>query len=146
MTQCQFEIDSPTHGVFIIIIDEDDIERVAAHNWCISKEGSGFYPLTKINGETFRLHQFLIGKQNNKVIDHINRNTLDNRKSNLRIVSLKINLQNNSAKGYSWDKRRNKFQAYIVRDYKKCHLGYFDTEASARCAYLAAREFLKTPV
>jgi hypothetical protein len=43
-------------------------------------------------------------------------------------------------KGYSWDKRRNKWMSEIRFNYKKYYLGHFDNEDDARQAYLNAKE------
>ena len=73
-----------------------------------------------------------------KLIDHYNGNTLDNRKSNLRIANSNINNQNRlDAKGYY--KVKNKWKAQIAVDKKKIYLGRYNTEAEARTAYLKAK-------
>lgn len=81
------------------IIDKDDVERCKKHKWCIV----GNYVGSTISGKRVLLHRFinspftifnakeiLIKHQ----IDHINRNTLDNRKSNLRVVTPSENMRN----------------------------------------------------
>ena len=68
------------------------------------------------------------------MVDHINRNPLDNRKSNLRIVNNQQNSMNkghqkrntSGHKGVSWDKSRNKWYAYITVNYKLINLGRFN--------------------
>ena len=60
--------------------------------------------------------------------------------NNLRIVSQQENSFNTNAKGYSFDKSRNKYQAIIGINGKNIHLGRFDTEEEARNAYLEAKE------
>jgi hypothetical protein len=73
--------------------------------------------------------------------DHINHNTLDNRRSNLRIVTQQQNQQNKkNTKGCYLDKRYNVWQARICVDRKIIFLGNFDTEIEARQEYLKARE------
>ena len=72
-------------------------------------------------------------------IDHINGNPLDNRIENLRCVTNQENQFNTKAKGYSWDKSRNKWQALIKINYKTIHLGSFVNEEDARNAYLIAK-------
>ena len=73
-------------------------------------------------------------------IDHINRTPADNLNENLRVVTNQENSFNRSnVKGYSWNKARKKWEAYIMTDGKKEYLGYFKTEEEARNAYLAAK-------
>ena len=79
------------------------------------------------------------GSKNNQV-DHINRNSLDNRIENLRIVTAQQNQWNTNAKGYYWSKKANKWHAYIKVNGKLKHLGLFAEEEDARQAYLNAKE------
>lgn len=74
------------------LIDTDDLERVKPFKWYLSKRG---YAETIVTGNLhIKLHIFILGRVKNKEIDHINRNPLDNRKSNLRQVSHQENLLN----------------------------------------------------
>ena len=72
-----------------------------------------------------------------QIIDHIDRNTLNNNVSNLRIVTHQQNQFNTNAKGYTWYKR--KWKAYIKLNGKKIHLGYFEKEEDASKAYKDAK-------
>lgn len=75
-------------------------------------------------------------------IDHINGNPSDNRLSNLRNISQQHNLFNKKkAKGYYFDKDRNKYQARIVIDGKFKHLGLFKTKCEARLCYLLNKKY-----
>ncbi len=74
-----------------------------------------------------------------EIIDHEDRNPLNNAVNNLRIVTQQENCYNRNAKGYTWNKLSNKWQAYITINNKKNHLGYFDDEADASNAYQAAK-------
>ena len=73
-----------------------------------------------------------------KVIDHINKDTLDNQVSNLRVVSTQENAFNRNAKGY--EKMRNKYRARIKINGKLIHLGLYNTETEAHNAYLIAKQ------
>jgi hypothetical protein len=73
-------------------------------------------------------------------IDHINRCRNDDRIENLREVTLQDNTRNKKAKGYTWDKSRNKWLAQIELGSGVCrNLGRFDTEAEASEAYNRAK-------
>lgn len=75
------------------IIDLDDYEKVKKFRWTISKHDSDLR-IIALSPELNRcyIHQFIMGDSNHQlVIDHINRNPLDNRKENLRFVSQSIN-------------------------------------------------------
>lgn len=75
-----------------LVVDDSDFEIVSQIKWSIDSVG---YPQGRYCGKTIRLHNLLLGKSNRKnQIDHINRNKLDNRRSNLRTVTQKENLNN----------------------------------------------------
>ena len=74
-------------------------------------------------------------------IDHINRDSTDNRIENLRVLTNQQNQFNTNAKGYCWNKIHNKWHAYIKIDGKTKNLGYFDDQEDAHIAYLNAKEF-----
>ena len=71
-------------------------------------------------------------------VDHQNHNTLDNRRSNLVVVTRAGNMQNILAgrgssqyRGVSWDRKSSKWVAYGHLDGKKSHLGFFVLEEEA---------------
>jgi len=76
-----------------------------------------------------------------EVIDHMNHDTLDNRRENLRIVSTRQNMQNLKRKttskypGVYWNKQKNKWLAHIMVNGKNKHLGLFIDEREAAKAY-----------
>lgn len=78
------------------LIDKDDYPRVNQCKWTISKHNNDIRIICNENNmNRIYLHQFIMmNKDNTKVIDHINRNPLDNRKINLRIVNRSINSTN----------------------------------------------------
>lgn len=69
-------------------VDAADVEAVSAHHWYRDSLG---YPAS---GKHSRLHRFLVEVPDGYVVDHINRDKLDNRLSNLRIVTQQVNTQN----------------------------------------------------
>jgi hypothetical protein len=73
------------------------------------------------------------------MIDHINRDTLNNCVDNLRIVSSQQNNFNRTCKGYCWHKRDRKYHARIRLNGKYIHLGCYDNEEDARQAYLKGK-------
>lgn len=75
-----------------------------------------------------------------KMLDHINRNTSDNRIDNLRIVTNQQNSFNKVSKGYTWNKNLNKWQSQIKVNYKNIYLGLYETEEEAQQSYLLAKK------
>lgn len=96
--------------------------------------------------KTFKIkqHQFIWYLATGEVIDNIdhrNGNGFDNRIINLRSVTHQQNHFNETkAKGYSLDKRNNKWKTYIAINGKQIWLGYYDTELEAHKVYLEAKE------
>lgn len=101
------------------------------------------------NRRWIRLHQVIVPTYPPFVVDHINHNTLDNRRSNLRAVSPSINglnrrgpASNNKSGilGVSWDDVNNAWSANIKINGASQYLGWFRTAQEAEAAYRAARE------
>lgn len=125
-----------SNGVFLF--DKDDYEKVLAINryWSINNIG---YVLCKIQGKEYQLHRYLMGlgfynPHDDIIVDHINGDTLDNRKTNLRIIHRKHNAKNcalysNNTSGYkgvSWLRHLNKWQADIQVNKQSIYLGVYD--------------------
>jgi hypothetical protein len=87
-----------------------------------------------------QLSWFLYHNEVPNVIDHIDRNPINNKIDNLRNVNLQINQFNRDAKGYRFHKRDKVWTAHISLNSKQKHLGTFKTEQEARQAYLDAKK------
>ena len=109
------------------LIDLEDIDKVKKYRWCLH---NGYAK----NNDIGVLHRFIISCPEGMEVDHINRNRLDNRKSNLRVVTHQQNNMNkgvtkSNTSGYPgvyWYKNRNKWQVGIKVNYKQIFLGYFN--------------------
>lgn len=81
------------------LVSDEDFERVNAFKWYASHESRGtkWYAVRRQNGKKIRMHRFILGLQTGKedprVVDHVNHNSLDNRRENLEIVTQKENMQ-----------------------------------------------------
>ena len=109
------------------LIDLDDIDKVKQYKWCIVK---GY----AVRGsDSSGIHRLIMNCPKGMVVDHINHNPLDNRKSNLRICTQRQNVINSSKRsnntsgvtGVSWNKVKGKWMSVIVVDGKTVFLGYF---------------------
>lgn len=70
-------------------IDKDDLEKVSQYTWYLNVTG---YPASKTKGKHITAHKVIMNNAPiGMVVDHINRNKLDNRKSNLRYCTQKEN-------------------------------------------------------
>ena len=105
------------------------------------------YQCIGIDGKVYRAHRLIWiwhngNIDNNLQIDHIDRNRLNNQIDNLRLVTLSENQWNRKAKGTSYHKRSNTWNAKIQAFGKRHSLGYFETEHEAHEAYLYAKNNL----
>ena len=97
------------------IIDIEDIPLIEKYKWCMSHSNGLHYAVTSKNGKTLCMHRIIMGVKDKKnVIDHINHNTLDNRKKNLRVTNNSNNLKNINAKGVYYDNRHDKYYSQIM--------------------------------
>lgn len=119
-------------------VSEIDHERTLKHTWWLDRLGR---PQTDIKHKRVLITRFIMNPPDNKVVDHISGNQLDNRRENLRVCTRKQNQQNrtknnrnNSSgfRGVSWDRFRNKWVAQLSLDYKHIYLGRFDDIEDAK--------------
>lgn len=96
------------------------------------------------------LHREVVNASDGQIVDHINGNSLDNRRQNLRIASKSLNAFNSDkAKGRSgirnvvWSSQQDKWQVKMTLNGKTKHFGFYQNlkEASA-VALKAKRELL----
>lgn len=73
-------------------VDDEDYPVLSRLNWYVSDCG---YAITDSPVKHLKMHKLIIGPiRKNAVIDHIDRDKLNNQKSNLRVVSQKENCRN----------------------------------------------------
>ena len=156
MSTKKFIIESKTHGKFKVLIDAEDWERVSQFKWSVNKNVRNkhrdvFYIITNSKAapkRSMKLHRYVMGCPDGMVIDHINGDTLDNRKSNLRVCTRTDNKrsrskQSNNTLGYKGVvKAGNRYCGKIGNGKSKsAYLGSFATPEEAARAYdRAAKE------
>jgi len=131
-----FDIDGNSVG--FAIIDIEDMEKCKLHIWHISS--GGYVCCTR---PMLRLHNYVLDKKTSRKtpVDHINRNTLDCTKANLRVVTASDNKCNsgiykNNTSGYKGvHPHRNKWRARIRKNGEIVHLGIFAHAEDAAIAY-----------
>ena len=130
--ECIIEIfNKKKEKIYETIIDEENYYDLIKYPWYMSHN----YISGLINKNQCLLHRYVLNYTGKHYIDHINNNKLDNRKSNLRIVTVEQNSMNrisgkkSSSKyiGVSFNKNTRKWRANI----KRIHLGYFENEIDA---------------
>lgn len=105
-------------------IDKEDIERLSLYKWEVTTfHGNSRYVREVKDHKVLFLHRFLLNPEPGEIIDHINRNGLDNRKSNLRIVSPSENSANSKTRSITGEKNiyihSGAYRVEIIRDYKR---------------------------
>jgi len=139
-----------TQGKYAIV-DVEDYEKLAKYKWYLSNNSRCSYALRTIrweNGKNGRtnilMHRLILEPPEGKIIDHINHNSLDNRKANLRFVTTAQNAWNarkrsgkhtSKYKGVSFHKRDRIWQTKICCKGKDIFLGNFEDEKAAAIAY-----------
>jgi hypothetical protein len=139
----------------VALIDSEDFELVNRYKWCASWNSTtqSFYALTNIRkpgGKSTQIgmHRLIMNAQPGEQVDHIHHQTLDNRKSELRLCTPSQNACNRRAQsnntsgiiGVSWHKKSGKWRATIQQHGKAIHLGLYDTPElanEARCKAVA---------
>jgi hypothetical protein len=146
----------------VAIVDDEDFEIEDAHAWHAKRDGYTFYAVRNI----FRgkgkwgyesMHRKILSRKmgrdllKHEIVDHINGDGLDNRKSNLRSVTKSQNNSNcrchgkrltSKYIGVCWYKAGRKWVAQIGVNRKRLFLGFHTTEleaALARESFIDAR-------
>ncbi len=137
----------------IILLDPEDIENFAlSFNWTQRKDGyvvrgkrvNGKYNLFYLHREVFRRSGVGNDIPHGCFIDHVNRDKLDNRRSNLRLVTPQQSAYNRKGqkdyKGVSLTE--DGWIAHITVEGRQIYLGTFPSERIAAGIYnKAARDF-----
>lgn len=127
------------------LISSDDYERVLQWVW----HYEGRYAACYQNGKKVYLHRFIMKPKKGLVVDHINGDRLDCRRSNLRNCTSSLNASNRHSPvinkhGLRGVYRRSddKFRAEIFFQGKKYALGTFSTPEEGNAAYNIAKQSL----
>ncbi len=128
------------------IFDADDLELVSRYSWSVDKKGY-VIGLSK-EGRRVKLHRVLMDNPVG-VVDHINGQPWDCRRSNLRSATQHQNTQNCSLpkssttgyKGVCFDNKKQKYMAHIHPNGRMKFLGYYSDPVDAALAYDRAALF-----
>jgi hypothetical protein len=135
-------------------VDDEDYDYLKQFSWSLSPKGyAQAYIPTKFQSEynhtSMQMQRMLMLNsitEESQMVDHINRDKLDNRRENLRLCNMSesncnrgnINFKRkqeitSNYKGVWWDK--TKWRAAVTVNNKKIYLGRFDNEQDAAIAY-----------
>jgi hypothetical protein len=128
-------------------VDEDVLGALKDQNWAARPSSGLIYVIRSVGSDETpeALHRVLMGVVDPSVeVDHINCDTLDNRRSNLRATDDTGNAMNQRKtrrrsrsrfKGVGWFAKISKWGAQITHNGSKRYLGVFVNEVDAARAY-----------
>lgn len=146
----EYEVSRDTTIIFVrykvyylrVLIDTADLEKVKTFRgtWFAGFDDSGkrYYIHGKDRrggvNKTILLHRYIMDCPEGMVVDHIDRDSLNNRRENLRIVSPGENMQNrkihrnntSGVRGVSWYKKTGQWRVQLSLNGKMKNLGLFD--------------------
>jgi hypothetical protein len=126
----------------VTLVDADLVHRLSRFTWFSHNSGDGFVYVKartrRVLGDGPKkhtpLHRFIMAAPAGYVVDHINGDTLDNRRCNLQIITQSRNCMKNRkamAGTVYYDKTRNRWRAWIRIDGKRHYLGVSKDKAIA---------------
>jgi hypothetical protein len=130
------------------IVDDDDYEYLSQFKWRLNRGyASHSISMGKRDGKrvfiNVQMHRLINKTPNGMYTDHLNRDKLDNRKSNLRTCTLSQNQMNHAKrqgavskyKGVSFCKQTGKWKSAIRVEGRGITIGRFSLEDDAALAY-----------
>ncbi len=131
-----------TCGQFALV-DAEDYYRLAKFQWFANgPTKTKFYAVRKCDRKNVKMHRVIMAAPDHLSVDHIDRNGLNNCKSNLRLCTHAQNSCNKPSrngvskyKGINRDRYEKKWTARVHFNNKTCHIGTFATEIDAAKAY-----------
>jgi hypothetical protein len=131
------------NGRGVALIDEDDAPLVLQHSWSACPSSTTTYAIGAAYGprRTIRMHRLVMGAPPGLMVDHVNRDGLDNRRANLRFATASGNAANRAPdrgsssrfKGVSRHRQRWRVQCQVGRT--NHYLGLYASEEDAARAY-----------
>lgn len=129
----------------LTVVDDDIADRLERMRLCIGSHG---YVQVTHDQKSELMHRWIMGctKRDGQIVDHVNRDRLDNRRGNLRLVTASENTQNRTSRalrGAYPTRSGRRFQAKAKLGGIAHYLGTYDTaeEAAAVAAEFRRQRF-----
>ncbi len=124
-----------TQGLFATV-DAADYEELSKYKWFATQVGNNVYAARNEKGRTIYMHRHLMKPPKGMVVDHIDHNGLNNRRSNLRVCTPEENWVNRKPRGGSSQfvgvqRHKDKWQAGLTYRGEFFYLGLFEDEIEA---------------
>lgn len=142
---------SSKHGIQKCLIDDADFYLIKYYSWFpkFDKKLNGFYACTntRVDKNKYRLvtmSRIILNAQTGQITDHINHDTLDNRRCNIRLCTKAENNRNkrkhkngktSEYKGVCKIKGSNKFDVLVYINGKQTKIGRYKSERMAAIQY-----------
>jgi hypothetical protein len=128
-------------GSYVVLVDDEDYQKVGHHIWRpqVHKRGK-VYAQSPIGS----MHRYIMGAKKGEIVDHINGSGLDNRRSNLRLVTAGQNRYNSRPektrvgcpyKGVSYYAANRKWGVQIVVNGRKHWGGLHECPVAAALTF-----------
>lgn len=136
----------------IAVVDADSGPEITERTWSLN--GQGYAVTTRRSGdesELVYLHREILKPPADRLVDYVNRNKLDNRRANLRVVTSAENAWNSQRRvcarsGYSGVYAvGNRFRVELTRYGRRYHLGTYCDATEAAAIHMHARQRLESP-
>lgn len=145
----RLKISSRRFGEQFVHFDDSDWPLLEKYTWYINKYDSKLYATTTLYDSNTKkstpllMHRLLMGSPQKRMVDHIDCNSLNNHRSNLRLVdwfgsnaNARISKNNTSGfKGVSFHKKRGMYFAQIDANNRHYFGGYFNSAIEAALRY-----------
>ena len=125
----------------VAVVDDVDYEQLSRYKWQFDRYAYRTIVLDNGKKRSIRMHRAIMQPPKGLVVDHINGDKLDNRRSNLRVVEYSVNSinrhcgkrPNSSSKyhGVFWDNSKQKWRASS----RNKVIGRYETQEQAAQAY-----------
>lgn len=147
----RFHTDGPITIIYIrrfwapdveCLIDTEDLERILPHNWTLA--GREPWVVARCKALRTSMHRFVMQAPPEMCVDHIHGNTLDNRKSELRVTTQSVNQHNrvnSPPSNLAW--HQNKWRVKFMINWKRRDFGSYESKEQALLVAANVREKLR---